>query len=206
MTMQGETLTDNSLDIEKLEMKLLRVLTSSSMLRAAFDRAPLLGIEDYYIGAGCVAQTVWNHLSGKPLNYGIKDIDFVWFDAARLDYDSENEVILRVKDLYRDFPVEVDAKNQARVHLWYGDHFGYAIAPYGSLEAAIDSWPTTATSIGVRRDGRGDWKVYAPFGLDDLFGRVVRANKKQITKEIYENKVKSWLMKWPDLTVIPWDA
>jgi len=46
-------------------------------------------------------------------------------------------------------------------------------------------------------------KVYAPFGLNDLFGKVVRANKVQIKKEIFESKTTKWLSKWPDITVIP---
>ena len=45
--------------------------------------------------------------------------------------------------------------NETRVHLWYEAHFGYRIDPYASVEDAINTWPTTATSIGVRRGGRG---------------------------------------------------
>lgn len=73
-----------------------------------------------------------------------------------------------------------------------------------SEEAAINTWPTTATAIGVRKTGE-EWNIYAPFGLNDLFGMVVRANKTQITKEIYEKKVNRWTQRWPGLTVIPWE-
>ena len=46
-----------------------------------------------------------------------------------------------------------------------------------------DSEPTTATAVGVRLESDG-LKVYAPFGLNDMFGMIVKANKAKITKEI----------------------
>ena len=81
--------------------------------------------------------------------------------------------------------------------------FGYAIEPYTSTEAAIRTWPTTATAVGVRMT-RGVPFVFAPFGLQDLFGLVVRANRVQITRAIYERKVARWTRCWPSLTVLPW--
>ena len=45
----------------------------------------------------------------------------------------------------------------------------------------------------------------APFGLDDLFGLVVRPNKRQITRAIYESKIDRWRSIWPGLTILPWD-
>jgi hypothetical protein len=34
---------------------------------------------------------------------------------------------------------------------------------------------------------------------------IVRANKVQITREIYEKKAAKWTKLWPELVVIPWD-
>lgn len=194
-----------NLDIHSQIKALENILMSSEIINAAIERAKQTGMDDYYLGAGCIAQTVWNYLSGYPLEYGIKDIDFVYFDDKNLDFQSENRVISQIKELYSDLKIEVDVKNEARVHLWYKDHFGYAIEPYVSLEAAINTWPTTATSIGVRKEENNEFKIYAPFGLNDLFGRIVRANKTQITRQVYESKVSRWLSKWPELKVIPWE-
>ncbi len=83
--------------------------------------------------------------------------------------------------------------------------FGYDIEPYESLEHAIDSWPTTATAIGVRLGDDGEYVVYAPYGLKDLLEGKIRANRKQITQEIYEKKAGVWKQKWPELEVIPWE-
>lgn len=183
---------------------LTRIIQLNPLLNSIFHKAHELGIDHYYIGAGCVTQSVWNHLFELPLHHGIHDIDFVYFDSD-LSYDKECEMINSVRELYNDIPFFVDVKNQARVHLWYEQHFGYPITPYASLEEAINTWPTTATAVGVRRHVDGAWRVYAPFGLNDLFGFTVRANKVQVTKEIYEKKAERWISNWPELNVIPWD-
>lgn len=179
------------------------ILVQSEAINKAINRTQALGIKNYYIGAGCITQTVWNYLSGKPLDYGIKDIDFVYYDNENIDFQAEDRIISRIKELYSDLNYEVDAKNQARVHLWYKSHFGTDIEPYKSLEEAINTWPTTATAIGVRKENN-ELLVYAPFGLNDLFGKIVRPNKTQITRDVYENKVSRWTEKWPDLKIIPW--
>lgn len=71
------------------------------------------------------------------------------------------------------------------------------------VEEAISTWPTTATSVGVRK-AKGRFQVYAPFGLDDLLSMVVKANKVKITEKIYQDKVDRWIKIWPNLKVIPW--
>jgi uncharacterized protein len=85
----------------------------------------------------------------------------------------------------------------------YEQRFGYAIEPYLSSADAIATFPTTATAVGVRRI-RGKLECCAPFGLDDLFGLIVRPNKGQITRAIYEAKVDRWRSIWPRLTFVPW--
>ncbi|WJV29726.1 nucleotidyltransferase family protein [Rossellomorea sp. AcN35-11] len=102
------------------------------------------------------------------------------------------------------FSFKLDVKNQARVHLWYEKKFGFSIKPYESLEEAIDSWPTTATALGVRLERGGSHKIYAPYDLEDLYSMIVRPNKRMITREIYEAKANKWKNKWPMLKVIPW--
>ena len=64
------------------------------------------------------------------------------------------------------------------MNLWYQERFGYAIERYRSSADAIATFPTTATAVGVRRI-HGEFECCAPFGLDDLFGLVVRPNKRQ---------------------------
>ncbi|MFC5700385.1 nucleotidyltransferase family protein [Cohnella faecalis] len=187
---------------DHLEQYLIRIIEQNKLVYDFLNQVQKLKINHYYIGAGCITQTVWNHLCGMPLSYGIKDIDFVYFDDD-LSEQREEETKSEVERLFSELPFKIDVKNQARVHLWYKDRFGYEIKPYRSLEDAINTWPTTATALGARISG-SDWDVYAPFGLEDLFGMIVRPNKAQITKEIYEDKVRRWKGQWDKLIIVEW--
>lgn len=183
--------------------ELVQIVHKHKAIYEFLVRVQELKISNYYIGAGCITQTTWNYLSDFPLEYGIKDVDFVYFDDNDLSEEKENQVKSQIEKIFPNYPFEIDVKNEARVHLWYKSRFGYEIQPYRSVEEAIDTWPTTATSLGIRKTSH-EWNVYAPYGLDDLFNKVVRPNKRQITKEIYDNKVKRWKEQWSDLRIEPW--
>jgi hypothetical protein len=187
------------------EDRLVVHMRGNPFLWECLERLAGLGLPDCYLGAGCVAQTVWNACHGRSAAADIADYDVVYFDAGDLAEGSENEATASVRDAMAGLPVAVDVKNQARVHLWYRQRFGYDIVPYTSIEDAIATWPTTATAIGVRL-AHGRPQVFAPYGLEDLLGLVVRANRVQITPEIYRSKVARWRRHWPHLTVLPWDA
>ena len=165
------------------------------VLHKEFDHA--------YLGAGCIVQTVWNDQTNRPIEYGIHDLDIVYYDEMNLSEEKEIVIEKRMQRLLS--PFKIDAKNEARVHLWYEKKFGKRIEPYPSLEDAINSWPTTATAIGVKIDQKGAFKVYAPYGLHDLFGLIVRPNKQLISREVYEAKVAKWLAHWPELKISPWE-
>jgi len=183
---------------------LLSIVSKNDVLLEILIKTQLLGLKNYYIGAGCICQTVWNYQNDKDLMYGISDIDFVYFDDSDISYEAEDFVIKKVKQQFLHLPVDIDVKNQARVHLWYKARYGYDIKPYTSLEEAINTCPTTATSVGIRMVDK-DLLVYAPFGLNDMFGQVIRANKTQITKDTYITKCQKWIAKWPTLKIIDWE-
>jgi hypothetical protein len=162
-----------------------------------------IGLPDGWIVAGCIAQTVWNVACGRRAGSGIKDVDLVYFDATDLSAAAEAANERRLAEHFKELPVKLDVKNQARVHLWYERVFGYSIPPYTSTGDAIASFPTTATAVGVRRvDTR--LQCCAPFGLHDLFALRVRPNKRQITQAIYAAKVRRWRQIWPHLEVLAW--
>ena len=178
-------------------------------------RASTLNLPNWYLGAGCIAQTVWNGLHGFAPSAHIKDYDLVYFDSSDLSYRAEDECIKRGQKCFEDLGLDVEIRNEARVHLWYPEHFGKPLEylddsgkpnfAYRSVEDAISTWPTTATSIGVKLDEKGRFLVFAPFGLNDLFSMVVRPNKRGVPKEVYLEKVQGWTRFWPKLRVIPWD-
>lgn len=150
-----------------------------------------------------MAQTVWNYYHKYTITNYIKDYDFVYFDA---DLDPEKEKIRKdeICKLFEDLPIKLDIVNQAGVHLWYENYFGYPIKQYQSIENAISTWPTTATSVAITLDQQKNIKICAPYGIDDLLNMIVRPNKIQITSEIYAQKLERWTQIWPKLTIIPW--
>jgi len=184
--------------------QLLQILKRNKSVQKILERTNKLVIPNWYLGAGGIAQTVWNVLHGFDPENGIKDYDLVYYDAKNISYDDEDVFIQKGKEIFDDISVVVEIRNQARVHLWYEKHFGKLINQYKSVEDAISTWPTTATSIGVRKNVNGKFQVYAPFGLDDLLGMTVRANKILITEKIYRDKIDRWINIWPNLKIVPW--
>lgn len=186
-----------------LTHRLHTILRQSGTLYAMLAQIEALGLPNAYLAAGCIAQTVWNAQVGNAPLYGIADIDLVYYDGADLSFAAEDRAIERVRQAFQGIALPVDVKNQARVHLWYEQRFHKAIPPYPSAEAAIATWPTTASAIGVRLEA-GALAVCAPFGLRDLFGQVVRPNKALVSESVYMEKALKWQRKWPALHILPW--
>jgi len=179
------------------------VVRANPVCAAILDGAGALGLPDWYLGAGAVAQTVWNGAHGRSPGADIADYDLVYFDPDDLSEEAEKTAERAASSAFRRFGVRLDVTNEARVHLWYERKFGVKLEPYASAEAAIATWPTTASSIGVTsRHGR--FAVHAPFGTDDLWALIVRPNKTLVTRAVYEAKVARWSAIWPRLTIIPW--
>lgn len=183
--------------------KLGALILASPILAPILRDWSAIALPDCWLVAGALAQTVWNASFGFAPGHGISDIDLVYFDVADLSETAEAHHAARIHRLFHELPVRIDVKNEARVHLWYGAKFGYEIQPYASTEDAIGSFPTTATALGVR-PGASGLSIRAPFGLSDLFHLVVRPNKRQITRPIYEAKISRWKDLWPHLTYLSW--
>jgi len=196
-----------------LHIRLAQTLWESPLLSMLFERWHELELPDAWLGAGCIAQTVWNALAGKPPSDHLRDIDVVYFDARDLSADTEAAGERRLRDLFPGLSFPLDVKNQARVHLWYPESFGKRVAPYTGIADAVRSWPTTATSIAVRPRPLGavltrqmrELEVCAPFGLDDLFAGIVRPNKARVDEKVYAAKVNRWRSCWPGLHFEPWE-
>jgi hypothetical protein len=188
---------------ERHDADLRSVAKHHPLIGSIIERWASVGLPDCWIVAGALAQSVWNHALGLPSTHGITDVDLVYFDAEDLSEDGEVRQSMRIRDVFSDLRIWIDVKNEARVHLWYESKFGKAIQPYVSTADAITTFPTTATAVGLQPTA-GKLKVYAPYGLTDLFGLVVRPNKKQITRLVYEAKVAKWIKLWPSLHIVPW--
>lgn len=168
------------------------------------ERLDDLGAPDTWLVAGCLYQTVWNVLSDRPVTENIKDYDIFYFDAGDTSYEAEDAVIKRAAALFRDLDVEIEVRNQARVHLWYEQRFGHPRAPLESSWRGISSFLVRGTCVAITSDGEGGYQVAAPHGLDDMFDGVLRANKPYAQRDLYTAKAASYAARWPWLRTVDW--
>jgi len=201
--MTKDTHKDNLKSESERLVLLTELVKSDPTLNAILSRADQLNLPNWYLGASCITQVVWNYISGTKPSYE-SDYDLVYFDDRDLSKEAEEKVDQRSKALFNDLGVNIEITNEARVHLWYKEEFGKDISAYTSTEEAIDSWPTTSNAIGVRYSPDGKFEVYAPYGTEDLFNLELRPNKKMVTEEMFKRKVQKWTKFWPDLKVIAW--
>jgi len=188
-----------------LETRLIAIIhgvpTTMQVLRVIRD----LDLPDAMIFSGAVYQPVWNHLTGRAPDYGIKDYDVAYHDASDTSYEAEDVVIQRVAAAFEP-PLRalVEVRNQARVHLWFEKKFG-ADEPYPPLEnsaAALKRFVATAFCVGVRMEADDSLSVFAPFGLDDLFALHLRPNPLRVKGAGgWERTTASAKARWPEITV-----
>ncbi|MEQ9447486.1 MAG: nucleotidyltransferase family protein, partial [Rhodospirillaceae bacterium] len=62
----------------------------------------------------------------------------------------------------------------------------------------------SAQTIGMKRSGEDFLDVYAPFGLNDIWGMVARPNRALPLADIYSEKTTRWAGQWPNVKVYPW--
>lgn len=190
--------------IKEQEQELIVTALLNPNIHAILNGKPFPKTSNWYLGAGCVCQSVWNHLLGNEITQGIDDYDLVYYDDSDLSKASETKEQERINELFAKLPARIEVINEARVHLWFEEDFGKKIEQLQSAEDAINQWPTTATAVGINKVGQ-EYSVYAPYGLNDLFGLVVRPNKPYVLRHVYEHKVEKWSRKWPRLKVLSWE-
>lgn len=184
----------------------LRLVMANPVNAVLLERLPALALPDWYLVAGCLFQSVWNGLTGKPSTYGISDYDVFYCDRSELSWEAEDAVIRACGDAFAEIKATVQVRNQARVHLWYPQKHGIPCAPLHSSREGIDMFLNQSSCFGVRREPDGRLDVYAPFGFQDLFAMVIRPNLRHAMSSVYHEKATRWRQHWSGLTVMPWPA
>ncbi|MFB9268292.1 nucleotidyltransferase family protein [Bradyrhizobium erythrophlei] len=160
-----------------------------------------MALPDPWLVSGCLMQTVWNVLTQRPVDYGINDYDIFYFDPDT-SWEAEDAVIHRLQDRLAPLGVAIEARNQARVHLWYPGKHG---VPYPALSCStegIDRFLSRTTRIGLRRIADG-YDIYAPNGFDDVAEMIVRPNRTaNFSAANYTTKAARWKALWPEITVM----
>lgn len=155
-----------------------------------------MGLPNGCIAAGFIRNLVWDHLHGKLSDCKEHDLDVLYFDPNKVAEFHDQAIENELKIAHPEFKWSV--KNQARMHTQNNDE------PYTSIEAAMRSWPETATAIAAHREGK-HCVITAPFGLNDLVSMTLRPTSKRPNKIEAFNKrcqEKRWVLRWPQVIIV----
>jgi uncharacterized protein len=181
--------------------RLTAILTATPLLMQVLSVARYLSLPDWLVFSGAIYQPVLNNLTGRPLDYGIKDYDLAYFDASDLSYEAEDAVIRRVRAPF-DEPLRsmVQVRNQARVHLWFEGKFGEQYPPLSRTAEALERFTSATFAVGVRLEPDDRLHIEAPFGLADLFALRLRPNPRRKTVH-FARTAADVRRRWPELVI-----
>lgn len=180
------------------EQAFLAAVHENPLNSILLERLRRLGLKDCHLVAGCLFQAVWNRQSGWEADRGVNDYDIFYFDDADLSWEAEDRVVREVAAATADLPISMDVKNQARVHLWYGEKFGPGYPQLNDARDGIGRYLVACTCVGIRA---ADGAVHAPHGFDELQRGVLRMNPSNPRPALFKKKAESYRARWPWLTI-----
>ena len=185
-----------------LERRLEDILRAAPSMMTVLERSRELDLPDWLIVSGAVYQRVWNHLTGREPDYGVRDYDVIYFDPDT-SWDAEDVFIKRAAALFPPPLAEmVEVRNQARVHLWFEDHFGEPYEPLSNSAEALTRFVAPAFGVGVRLEADDSLTIRAPFGLEDLFAMTLRPNPNRGLAKGWVKTTTSARTRWPEIQVV----
>lgn len=196
----------NNKDLLEQINETISILKQNKPLIDVLNYIEKLKLPNFYIAAGSIFQTIWNYYDNNDLNYNIKDIDVIYYNNKDLSVDKDIEYYKLIIDYCnkKGYKYEIDVSNEARMHLWKKEKYNIDIEPYESSEDAINKWIATVHAIGITKNN-GKIKIYAPYGLNDIYTRTIRPIKHPYnTEEIYKKKAQNWNKRFNNLTIIDW--
>ena len=146
---------------------------------------------------------VWDGLESGFDPGRVRDVDVAFFDAADLSTERDRRVDRALREIMPAVPWE--ATNQAAVHTWYEQRFGFEVPPLLSSADGVATWPETATAVAVRLRGDGDLEFTAvPGGIADLMNGVCRRNPRRVDRAEYRRRLERKVVarRWPQVVVI----
>lgn len=190
--------------IEEQNKLFIKIISKNKDLMDIIKYLNKINLPNFYIAAGCVFQTIWNYLDNKPLNDKVKDIDIVYYEKNDLSKESEQAIEDTISMQFQNMSYKFDVHNEARMHLWKEEHEGIKIEPYKSNEDAMSRWLATIHAIGITLKNN-KIKVYAPYGLSDIYSRTVRPIKHDgNNQDKYNKKAESWSNRFDNLKIVRW--
>jgi len=187
---------------DTLEQRLEAIVRGAPSLMTALTLARSLELPDWLIVSGAIYQRVWNSVTGRDPDYGIRDYDLAYFDDSDISYEAEDVHIKRAAAFPAPFGDLLEVRNQARVHLWFEDHFGEPYAPLTSSAEALSRFVAPCFGVGVRLEEDDSLTIEAPFGLEDLFAMTIRPNPNRPLARGWVKTTTSAKVRWPEITVV----
>ena len=185
----------------------IKIIEKNKDLMLILDYVAKLKLPNFYIAAGSIFQTIWNYYDGKELNFGIKDIDIIYYDKSDLSVENDLKYYGVITEFVKEneLKYEIDVSNEARMHLWKMEQGqGENINQYKNSEDAISKWIATVHAIGITKEN-DVIKIYAPYGLSDIYSKTIRPIKHSgNSKELYNKKVDSWKKRFDNLNITEW--
>lgn len=184
-----------------LGFKLRDILLADDSVLGMLDAVASLDLPDCWITAGLIRNRVWDDLHGYQQPTALNDIDVIYFDPKHLNEAAEKSLDARLQKRLPDYPWSV--KNQARMAIRNGDR------PYRSTAHALEHWCEIPTAVAIRFASRDKIEIMAPFGLDDLFGLIVRptpfarTHPHKLAQYRERMSKKNWPRQWPRIRVLP---
>jgi hypothetical protein len=189
--------------VNELEGRLEAILRAAPSLMQVMETARDLALPDWLIVSGAVYQRVFNHLTGRDPDYGIRDYDLAYFDASDISYEAEDVVIRRVAAAFEPpLREQIEVRNQARVHVWFEDKFGEPYPPLSCSAGALERFVSPTNAVAARLGADGRIVIVAPFGLEDLFAMRLRPNPIRKTGG-FDRTAAGMKSRWPELIVEP---
>jgi hypothetical protein len=188
--------------MSSLEARLEEIVRSSARLMQVLRTVRGLELPDWRVASGAVFQTVWNSLTGRGPDYGIKDYDVLYFDPD-LSWDAEDVHIRRAAAVFAP-PLDqlVEVRNQARVHLWFEARFGEPYPPLSCTDESLRRFLSPANAVGVRLEADDRLDIAAPLGLEDCFAMRLRPNPaRPVSRANFRRMCEGLTRRWPEAAV-----
>jgi hypothetical protein len=191
------------LEDPELAEHLAVLIAGSPTVMQVLTTVRALDLPDWRLFSGAIYQTVWNALTERDADHGIKDYDIGYFDPDT-SWEAEDAFIKRAAAAFepplRD---KVEVRNQARVHLWFEAKFGELYPALQFTDEALARFVCPAFAVGVRLEPDDSLTISAPFGLTDLFTMRLRKNPtRHITDAAFARVTGSAAARWPEVEVI----
>jgi hypothetical protein len=164
-------------------------VTTDPVIAELLARLPSLGLSQCFLTGGCLFQAVWNRISGHSPGWGVKDYDIFYFDDRDLSWEAEDVVIRDARALLVDLKVNVEVKNQARVHLRYPQRFNAPCPQLTSSREGIDRYLITCTCVGIEV---ATWELYAANGLQEVYQGILRMNPRNSQPLQFQEKAQDY--------------